>query len=336
MNKSDYQFNKEDFEESKKKFDKEEYEFEELLELDYKARKKYSVLRDKYFNYHWKKFEEKLALKKVSLLTAILSVLLFIILEISAYSMIFTREYYMEGVIILTIILNIAFIIGVFILRNKLDVTDFNAMRMFSFSFAVLGLFFMMFFFGSFFSVLQKEFEYFFSAGILSLNMVFGMIVIEYLYYKRVLGPGEAHYYGIRLLNDIEKVPELDKDLLKDFKGFVKGLDDWCDEKLGARIENFTEFKRQALSKLVTDFDEFRKKLKVLFTKDFFDLLKRYDSIENLSKVLKATAGLINMDLIILPQTITHILKRNLGKSGTLSTIIGSIGSIMSILLLLV
>jgi len=66
----------------------------------------------------------------------------------------------------------------------------------------------------------------FFTFLILIDNALFIAIVGIYIFHRRILGAGEAHLFTIKLLSDFENITERNKKIPKDFKGFIKGIDD--------------------------------------------------------------------------------------------------------------
>lgn len=173
----------------------------------------------------------------------------------------------------------------------------------------------------------------------------FAIILVTYIRHWRIVGAGEAHFFVIHLLVDLEEVENQEgkgkygKDILSDFQNFMKGLDNWCAEKINGRIINLAEFSKLAISTISKHYEDFQNKLTSLFNLDFLNQLKDYDSIKNLSNALRSIEAVFKsieedskIQLIVDRETFLKKINNNLGKTGIASIITSIIGPLASFL----
>jgi hypothetical protein len=165
------------------------------------------------------------------------------------------------------------------------------------------------------------------SLSLVALN--FGAILGLYLFQLRILGAGEAHFAGVKLLTAFgEQEKKFDQYIMRDSKAFLKGIEDWCTELLRVRIDNIDEFRTQLLSKLATHYEETINKLQTYFNGDFFNKLENYKTTKNLSVILESLERIFEFKLRFKLENTSHKISRNLGKLGLFSTLISFLGSL--------
>ncbi|MFX1451437.1 MAG: hypothetical protein ACFFCM_11380 [Promethearchaeota archaeon] len=174
---------------------------------------------------------------------------------------------------------------------------------------------------------------------------VISVVSAVYIGHWRIIGAGEAHYFAIMLILDIENIERRHKgekvkkyflrsgkNLIDDIKKFMKGIDDWCSEEIHGRIYNLNEFTRLTITEISKNFEEFKTKIKNLFNNEFFNQLKEHRDIMDLSKALKDIEDNLKFKLVVDKDTLMKKIQRNLGKTGVISTLIGAIGPISKLL----
>ncbi len=185
-------------------------------------------------------------------------------------------------------------------------------------------------------------------------NLGLASILTLYIGHHRIKGPGEFQCYLIKLYADIlyqksENKPKVSpvRDIMKDLERMVKGLDDWCAEILGIRIENIENFKKDWITDITLNMAEFIGKLTKFCNQSLIDKISKNEGWND-SSVLSSILHEIQpsfqtvqdvghekdkfhekeFQLRFYRETLRTSISRNVGKSGALSTLFGTLSGI--------
>lgn len=101
-------------------------------------------------------------------------------------------------------------------------------------------------------------------------NLGMTCIFVVYIWHHRITGPGEFQLSIVNLLVSTTKknTNKLGPQIMKNLHGMIKGLDDWCAERLGVRIENIENFEKYWITIIMLDMATFQDTLFNFCTQD--------------------------------------------------------------------
>jgi hypothetical protein len=298
--------------------------------------KKYTWKRDKllkkYENYYINHFKESIWTKSTSLFIAISLILASAIIEgVGIFLLILNYSSIPQLLLYsMIILLPLLYLLSIFLLRYQ-PRSEFTMIKWI--------IFFILFF--QIFPIIilavppTAFVPYLIPLFLFLENIIFGCVIGIYVFANRITGAGEAHRAAVAFrywCNNESKGANFEKN----FKSFIKGIDDWCSEKANMRIKNLDDWKNQWLLDVLLNFSAFKEKMvEKFFNREFFLLIiEKSEEKETLVTILRKVSELFpKINLGLERETIKYKITRNLGNLGIIPTTYGVISSLIGVIL---
>ena len=131
-----------------------------------------------------------------------------------------------------------------------------------------------------------------------------------YWFFPRTYGAGRTRMVGLYLLLMVDNPEKYKSGVLIFINELIRGWDDWIAEVLHSRIKNYEQIQTQLYNKIISNPTQFRNDMKDKLDQNFFDALKDWDDINNVSKVSKSISSLLDEPVEYIPETLLLRIKR--------------------------